>query len=430
MKLAIIGSSPIALEACLVFHEHESHFTWFNADPWIVPLFNTSDLTWKDATSEQGWRLLKETGMIEQERGEFSWDKWERYYYLPLLEIMKSWQTIKPHKVICVAKRFLATQEEIKGMSRFHDLFRIIYQLNPEEFINLQKDSDPETFQRLSDEFIQSLQSSLEMYEDFDLVIDLRQARESLSLNITGRALGEGRISPDKIHYGLKALIRSALYRPGPDIREICLIGSGDMAANILMNLKTWLLDKGSRLFIVSHDENPFEEFLARATPSAKKDLQTIMQTMDEEFQQDVEDFQKKLRDWQELDDFIQVKMPKPVEPIPRLVFFSGHNATAVDQLIDKKRLFVTLEKPDFRRGMRQPENNYLDLKTIGVDEVLVANGLYKEVITHGLRNDEKGFFDISPGRFNTLTSWKEDIDALKKIETEVFKLFSPAVPS
>src|SRR5690606_16568003 len=145
------------------------------------------------------------------------------------------------------------------------------------------------------------------------------------------------------------------------------------------------------------------------------------IEKMHNEFQREVDEFHQKLREWQGLDDFIRVKKPKPAEPIPRLVFFSGHNVTAVDQLIDRRRIFLTIERPDWRRGLKQPENNDLDLKTIGVDEVLGAAGLERPAIAEKLREDEKGYLELVPRRPLFSNGWKEDLNALTAIENEIF---------
>jgi hypothetical protein len=422
MKLALIGSSPISLEAALRFHAHEAAVVWYNAEEEVDMFFSSTDLGWDDCTSEIGWKYLEHAGALPFERLPFSWQKWKTHYYLPLFEFLKTHQEVKPYKVLSVTKRFLGPEEEIEALSRFHDLFRVIYQLNPEEFIGQQKEVNPETYERLSEELIQSLQSSLEMYEDFDLVLDLRHPTESTSIAASGRALSEGRISRDHVYAGLDAL----KYIPTAEIRELILVGSSDLAVEILIKLESWLADPRMRLFVVSSEEAPFNHFLEKARTEIKNKLQATLDKMEENFQNEVNVFHQKLREWQQLDDFVQVKIPRPAEPIPRLVFFSGHNVTAIDQLIDRPRLFVTLEKPDWRKGIRQPENNDLDLKTIGVDKVLVATGLRKRAINEFLRPDEVGFFALNPTRPAFKNGWKEDLNALKGIEKDIFKLFSP----
>lgn len=406
MKLAIIGSSPQALETAVRFHLHGAALTWFNAEEYEYEKdfpFQVSDYV-----TEQGLSLLNQKYQASD------WQSWKEQYYKPLTVLLAQEQKVRPHTPISISKRYLAPTEQLKDKSRFYDLFRIIFQVNPQEFIREQAEQNPETFQRLTEELKSSLQSNLEMYEDFDVVIDLRRSTEAGSLAFSGRALGEGRVSKDQLLYGYEALrVARALNQDAGDVRELALVGSTPLAEEMIMALESWLKDQRSRLFVVSSEAWPFEKATGK--------LAEIFQHLDQEFEQDVNTFHQQLREWQALDDFIQAKKPKPVEPIPRLVFFSGHNATAVDQLIDKRRLFLTLEKPDFREGHRHPDNNALELKTIGADRILVATALKKPLIETHLAADEAGYFNREIG------NWKNDLELIKGIENEIFKLFSPA---
>jgi len=150
-----------------------------------------------------------------------------------------------------------------------------------------------------------------------------------------------------------------------------------------------------------------------------------LINDLEIEFQQEIEVFTKKLRDWQELDDFVQVKIPRPSEPIPRLNFFSGHNVTAIDELIDRKRMFLTLEKPEFRNGKKHPENNNVELKTVGVDQILIGHAKKDRSFVE-VDPIEQGFFDLTPTRLNLKECWEKDLLKVEGIEDEIFKLFSP----
>jgi hypothetical protein len=423
MKIALLGCSPIVLESALRFHSYEANFSWFIDEPHMDSFYVLPTLGWSDCTSELGFKNLSsqnfDTTFVKET---FSWKLWEEKYFNPLVQILGAFQEIKPYKVISIAKRFLTPTEVIPDYSRFHDLFRVIYQINPEEFIDQQKEVNPETYQRLSDEFIQSLQASLEMYEDFDVIFDFRKAVEPTSMSVSGRALGEERINDEKVYRGLSIF----QYSPKETVREVILIGSGEVSATILMKFDNWLVDPRNRLFIVSHEENPYSSFLEKATEEVKNPLLKLLKRMESEFHHEADLFQAQLREWQDLDDFIRAKKPRPAEPIPRLVFFSGHNVTAIDQLIDKKRLFLTLEKPDWRKGLRQPENNHLDLKTIGVDEVVVANDFKKKNISEYSLVNEIGYFILSSKGYVYKDAWRDNLDELQKIEDQVFKLFSP----
>lgn len=428
MKLAILGSSPIALEAALRFHLHGAALTWFNPDEGQMESYFQKTLSPESYISETGLAFLKELGKSYAVGSEFSFENWKQNYFLPLVGFIQSEQKIRPHEVVSMTKRFLALGEVPTGKSRFLDLFRVIFQVNPEEFIKEQKEINPETYARLSAEFVDSLQTNLEMYEDFDVVLDLRRPLKALSLSVTGRALGEGRVAKEHVKYGYDALVEAQkINLDKRDVREVALIGSTPLAAEILVSLTDWLKDQRNRLFVVSDESWPFENFLKHAEEKSAARFNELVAFMEAEFQAEVNTFHHKLREWQALDDFVQVKYPKPVEPIPRLVFFSGHNATAVDQLIDKRRLFLTLEKPEFREGNRQPENNTLDLKTIGVDRILVANKLTRPKIDMELASNEVGLFEFDVTSPNLKKAWSLDLEKLKGIEHEIFKLFSPA---
>jgi len=427
MKLAILGSSPIALEAALRFHLHGASLTWFNFDEIEYETYFQKTLSENSYVSEIGLKYLKELGQTYSPTTPFNFELWKAHYLLPLTGFIKTEQKVRPHDVVSVTKRYLAPSEILENRTRFLDLFRIIFQVNPQEFIQEQKVTNPETFERLSKELIDSLQMNLEMYEDFDLVLDLRRSTDPKSVSVSGRALGENRVSKDQLKYGMEALQLALEINHEPkDIREIALIGSQPLAAEIVISLAEWLQDQRSRLFLVSEEPWPFQKFLEEGQEASVKSLKDLFDFMNNEFSIEVNEFHHKLREWQELDDFVQAKIQKPVEPIPRLVFFSGHNATAVDQLIDKRRLFLTLEKPDFREGLRQPENNPLELKTIGVDRILVANKMHKPKLDVHLCNNEIGHFTIELNFPNISGAWLKDLEKLKGIEYEIFKLFSP----
>lgn len=414
MKIAILGSSPLALECALRFHLHGAAFTWYRTGDQFTS-FTSRSFEKDEFISDLGMNVLKEMNKTARVT---DWATWQDDYERPLISYLRAHQEVKDDEVVSVTKRFLAPKEEVKGSSRFHDLFRVIFRVNPKDFIEQQKESNPETYQRLTDEFLQSLTSTIEMYQDYDLVLDLRSELSRASLAVTGRALGETR-ETDKLSHG-------TVLPETKELREVALIGSGAVAAEILVNLEGWLKDERSRLFVVSHEEEPFAAFLKSAHPESASKLQSVFGHMKEEFEKDITVFTKQLREWQELDDFVQAKIPKPVEPIPRLVFFSGHNVTAIDELIDRRRMFLTLEKPEFRDGKLQPENNDLDLKTIGVDHVLNAHA-QKPMAMIQLDPGEKGYFNLTPQLPNFKDGWANDLHKLSGIEDEIFKLFSPA---
>ena len=189
MKLAILGHSPLALETALRFHLHGAALTWY-ADQEDLSLFNSSKFKADDFISDLGLRVLKEMNMTCS-LSVFTWAEWNKSYEKPLMDYLRAHQEVKSDEVISVTKRFLTPGEVIPGRSRFLDLFRIIYRVNPKDFIDDQKETNPETYQRLTEEFINSLASTIEMYQDYDLVLDFRNDLGKASVAASGRALGE-----------------------------------------------------------------------------------------------------------------------------------------------------------------------------------------------------------------------------------------------
>ncbi len=422
MKLAILGHSPLALEAAIRFHLHGAALTWY-IDQDDFTLFDSSSFSSDSFISDLGLSLLKEIN-VNYSPTAFNWNEWTQKYEKPLIDYLRVHQEVRSDQVISISKRFLAPGEVIPGRSRFLDLFRIIYRVNPKEFIEEQKEINPETYKKLTEEFITSLTSTIEMYQDYDLVLDLRSDLSKASAAASGKALGESRIT-EKVAHSLEALGKSKKLIPSANLRDIAIIGSDSLAADILLSLGTWIHDQRSNLFVVTTEDEPFKDFLSKAHPTTAEQLMKLINDLEIEFQQEIEVFTKKLRDWQELDDFVQVKIPRPSEPIPRLNFFSGHNVTAIDELIDRKRMFLTLEKPEFRHGKKHPENNNVELKTVGVDQILIAHAKKDRSFVEVDAN-EQGFFDLTPTRLNLNECWEKDLLKVEGIEDEIFKLFSP----
>ena len=424
MKVAILGHNPVGLELALFFDEMGAAVTW---------LGTPDDLKKYDVFCREGFDFSSftgETGLNYLDQKSLSFESFEDYlqkYFYPLRQKLNGKQDIKLVEVESVNKRYLRREEEIPGRSRFLDLFRIRYSVDPREFVDAQKEANPEVYERLNTEMIHSLQNRVEMYEDVDVVVNALERRIPRSLGTNGAALGELRIASDKLVYGEAALNGVSAMILDDEIREVAIVGSGEQAALALIDLHPWLMKTPSgRIFIMSAEADPFEA-LKESSPALYKKLSVILLQQEEELKHEGDDFISKLRDWQELEDYIKAKKPRPVEPIPRLVFFSGHSVSSVDQLIDKKRLFLTLEKPDFREGIKQSENNAIELKTIGADKILVLSGSDRKPIDANLRPDEKGYFSVempSVWDKNRKTLLK---NTLEKTEYEISLLFSPS---
>jgi hypothetical protein len=310
-----------------------------------------------------------------------------------------------------VSKRFLLAGQKPATQSRFADLFRVSFQVNPEPLIAQGLTEQPDVYQKLSQEFVASLKSQLEMFEDVDVVIDASPGVARRELGPGAPAIGESRLRPGTVAYGDEEMNWSAW---AGEAQEIAVVGDGAQAARVLTGLKAWWQQPHKRIFHVTATATPFERFFTEDHGELSRQLAEFLSMARHEQDEAVKAWQVALSAWQELDDFIKAKKPMPEQPIPRLVVFSGHVVSAVDQLVDKTRSFLTIETSPFVAGLVQPENNGLELKTIGVDKTIAATGTRRPVEKfagldlrftpdqrssrdpHG-KHDEVGFFTLEP---------------------------------
>lgn len=270
---------------------------------------------------------------------------------------------LSPHPWRQVTKRFLGPGATPPGKSRFLDLFRVTHSVNPAPLIAQGKQESPELYERMSDEFLVSLQGHLEMFDDFDVVIDASPAQALTTLGPGGPAVGEGKLRPGTL---LSAAGRWEDW--GDEVVEVALVGTGPEAAEALMKLRPWLLkSEGHRLFVIGPEQRPFA--------TAEDEVRLFLTEENRRHALALERHAQADAEWLELDDFIKAKKPRPEVPIPRLVFFAGHRVTVVDQLIDRPRTFLTCEVIPWAPGEVQVENNAVELKTIGVDRIVAATG-------------------------------------------------------
>lgn len=285
--------------------------------------------------------------------------------YTPELAALQQDGVLVGHPWLRVTKRLLLPGQRPGTQSRFVDLFRVTYQVDPTPIIEKGKAEQPEVYEKMTEDFLASLTGKLEMFEDVDVVIDAAPGVLRGTMGPGGLAVGEA-----KLREGSHLVLG-----PGVDLdswigdaREVAVIGAGHWGQEALLQLEAWLALPGHRLFVVTSEVRPYQTEISAA-------LERLLKREAHHQEQELRTFMEREREWQELDDFVKAKKPRPELPIPRLVVFSGHVVTAADELVDKSRTFLTCETIPWAPGEVQPENNGVELKTIGVDRVLVATG-------------------------------------------------------
>lgn len=349
------------------------------------------------------------------------------------------------HKVVTrslkwVQKRFLAPNEVPEGKSRFFDLFRVVYQKNYQsqnadlsnDFNN--KDGHQESvWQKLSDEMKQSLQAPLDYYEDVDAVLVLwsSDATPGFMGSSGAPCLGEDiSMSDPQIRYGknIWSPKNEAELLQDFAIKEVALVGEDISLLKKANLLIPWLKKSAEhRLFIITSLEGPWEQW-RQINSKLVAEFNEWCQT---EMEQKIKQFEKDLKHWDQLDDYIQVKIKKPTPPEPQVVFFAGHEVHSVDKLINSNRYYLTVELPPWKKPLVQIENAFPALKTISVDHIMVFKAPRQELpFPVYLSPSEAGFISIhfsfaamiddqvQTDRFNK--------DTIKEFEQKILRYFTP----
>lgn len=420
MKVAIIGSGPLAIEMGIRLFLEEASVTIFTKGDLggsvagLYPFLGDSLLGEKfsDITSKEGWSLLsKGPSNLKPTLNNY----WEEYLK-PLGEKVRDLGLVKKGEVLRVKKCFFSPSDE----KRLRDLFRIFYSIDPGESILKSIEENPLVFEKLGKEVLGSLKEKMEFFEDFDLVVDARGVLfNPLPMGSShGEALNEGVISKTTpVFYGLNGF--SNLEKIKNDSKTILIVGSGETASFYLHLLSDWFfanLDK--KLYLVTRETQVFKE---------SENFKEFQAKAEVEFQKKADIFQEKINAWKELEDYEKAKIQKPEEPARRFEIFSGSTVSSLDRLLDRNNLFVTID-------------NQNELKTLPVDSILVVNGFqidtslfkglhmdfdYGEKTAKSFLHDEPGIYTLGPTNKKKRYNLKYGLDQIPLILENMLTFFS-----
>lgn len=427
MKLAVLGQGPLAVHSALHFHQLGAEVTIYKKDSFggnlylllqKYPDFKFAH-SWEELTTELG-RELSQCKISDLKIKPTVKEYWNEYFQA-LVEKSELFQISKTAEVKRVHKRFLSKKENIEGRSRLHDLFRVIYTLDPKDSILKQVEEFPEAFEQLGNEVVNSLSESVEGFHDYDLVIDARgkyvHAHPMGASN--SHALNEERLNhPDTVFYGKDFLVKA------PDIslaKHIALIGSGETIALSLLQLKDWFIENVNvRLYLFCDEVRPFESI---TNPWMQNSLKKFFEETSKGFEEAKTKFEKGIREWRDLEDFEKAKVQKPVEPVNRFMIFNGYSVSAIDKLLDRDGVFITAERATFREGLGDNGDEASEpIKTIPADYIIVGKGYQLEArdfLNKGLIDEEPGYYDQRG------LSLEKGLKNLSNIEKNILSFFS-----
>ena len=326
---------------------------------------------------------------------------------------------VKKHKVERVQKRFLDTDEVLKEGSRMRDLFRIFCVVEPGENVLSRVKENPEVFEKLGEEVIDSLSFSVESFEDVDVVIDAsgKQTNPLMMGPGGGPAFNESKLkTEDIIFYG------NDCFRNIDNLsdEEITIVGSSDEALLFLLKCEA-LLEKGNNINLVTSEASCFEKAYNSESLSLedREAAKALIQDYIQKWKDACDVYTKEVQDWRGLPDFERRKVDPPSLPEPQLKIYESYSITSVDKLLDRDKLFLTLEMPSWR----DPEGEKKPLMTLPQDKIFVLSGFGTPLrFDIGLCENEPGFYHVE-----TLRKEVRDEELNNTIEKDLMRFFSKA---
>ncbi len=400
MKLAIIGSGPLALYCA-------HHFDLIGAE---VTLFQRSPLGGNIRFLQD---FFPQVNILVNEENKTLESFWENEL-CELIKEVETKQLTKAGEVLRVHKRFLHLPESIPNRTRLHDLFRVIYSVNPREAILKQLEENPDMFNQLGEQVISSLHTPVESFEDFDIVIDARGlGKKPQPMGPShSAALNENNIKLSAPIFYEKEIFTSLEFH---NKKQIIIVGDTETSVLALLKCRDWLFSRPDHsISWVTHSpiNKPF------LNPWFNHELISLLSEIEKQFEEAKLIFEEKMHQWRDLEDYIKVKIPKPIEPEPKIKIFQGYDVTSVDKLLDRDGVFATIETPDFREF----SNSNLDLKTLAADAILVACGYEEDChFANGIQDEEPGYYKLGA------TNLSEGLFQIKIIEKKIMSFFSRA---
>lgn len=428
MKLAILGTGPIAMELALFFHIEGATVRMIGSQVpggKIARLANHSrscELELSPIVLSAWGREF--TNFMETEATTYRmlWDN----YYSKIATFLTSEGVFVSRDLIRVQKQFLHPDEKIKNRTRLLDLFRVTYGLNASGLVEQQLVENPGLAEKIGPDILESLKNQVESFEDFDLVIDARGPfQESLKMGAGfDYVLNERPLSDmGLIQYGFDFL------NPNVDKEKISkkhltIVGDDQLAALHLVLLENWLEEKGHEINIVTHHESAFAKFLetANSEPWLQERLRKLITKYMKSWRNDCEEVEKELLKWRDLEPHMKTKVAKPEFPEPQIKLYEGYTVTSVDKLTDRDQVFLTLELPKWKNK----DGNRRELITLTQDQVISCTGFEVDIspIRSLLRyEDEPGFMaiDWTQGEINL----QAGLEKVNLVIDQVFTYFS-----
>ena len=355
---------------------------------------------------------------------------YKKNYFIPLWDNLVALGVLRECQVNRITKAHLSATQKLEGKSRLSDLFRVSFEMNAEKMIQEQQKLNEMAFNNISPSSLASLKRSIEMAEDYDLVI---LAKEVFS-NHCPIGIGANPCLNENVFSEMPFFYESGFKELDPSVKSVALFGNQSGLSKSLMNLNDWLNKSGThRVFIVHSDKNISDHLGKTSSNKINDHITKTLHELKDFFHHEEIRLEEELKKWNELEDYERVKFSRPQMREPQIIFLTGMNAISIDQLDESAQFFITLEPT------KSPEQfeEFMGVKTIGADAVINASsGLVQSNLVRGLNvslqevqdgeilfSEEPGFFQLASD--DVYVTKRNISEKLEIIFSEIKKYFS-----
>ena len=285
-------------------------------------------------------------------------------------------------------------------------------------------------FNNISPATLSSLKRSIEMAEDFDIVI---YAKENFEKNLP-IGIGGNLCLNEKVFNQERRFYNRGFEKISKNVHTIALLGDVTGISKGLVNIQEWLSSaKNKKVYVLSAANNLYDLLGNTDSEGVNKTVKSILQSLERYHNNEEIRLETELKKWNALEDYVRVKFPKPQMVEPQINFIESTNVISIDQLDEQKKFFLTLE-PAKKPGQFE---EFLGVRTIGVDAILNMNpGKHFADLVEGLKIDyrdlkkDKIIFPEEPGfyhlkNFGIICDTKKFEEKFKLIINEIKKYFS-----
>lgn len=404
MKIAVIGTGPVALEFALLMHCNDAHVVLYGANELGGGILRHSSFSflsmegqWGEITSEAGREI---TGLTVA-AGKPSLEEYYKKYLSKLISYCEENIQIKKFNIDRVQKRFLNLHEEVPAKSRLEDLFRVVHTRTDEE-------------------------GDIEFFDDFDIVVEAIGPTAKIYAGPAGGLAINEKLNANDIDYQTEQDSLSDVL----DFRgTIAIIGEGSEAASLLLFLKTWLsLDKKNNLYLIQDNERPFEK-LSDHSFELDKEITHFIQSEKSHWQSECREVEHEIENYRSLPREEQIKFRMPEFPEPRLKILTGYTVSSIDNLSDRDGLFLTLESPLWKGDQRR------DIFTLNCGKLFNLRGADASFLADKMRVDigplhsEPGYYTLGQDLLakNGQYLLKEVLPSIYEIRDNILSFFTRA---